>query len=175
MYRESGLVRMRDRAMEIADAFLVDLPADSVPYWDFDAPDIPSAPRDSSSAAIAASGLVELSSLVSDAADRVRYRGAARAILSSLMSSAYLSDGVESAGLLLHGTGNKPSESEVDVTPIYGDYYFVESLMRYKALPPQPVPVGGPLTRAILGLALAITAACVLGMRRSAFRNPTSP
>jgi unsaturated chondroitin disaccharide hydrolase len=167
LYRETGLLRMRDHAMETADAFLAELPADSVPFWDIDDPDIPNAPRDSSAAAIAASGLVELSDLVTDPVDRERYRSAAWTILTSLMSPGYLSDGTESAGLLLHATGSKPTEREVDVTLIYGDYYFVEALIRYRATTPLSVPSGGRPMRTIMGLAmglLGVASARALGM-----------
>jgi hypothetical protein len=35
--------------------------------------------------------------------------------------AAYLSDGIESAGLLSHAMGNEPNEWEVEVTLIQGD------------------------------------------------------
>jgi hypothetical protein len=132
--RESGEPRFLDTAQALADWFIAHLPADFVPYWDFDAPGIPDEPRDSSAAAIAASGLLELSDRVADLSDREFYLGAAESILASLMSEAYLSDGVESSGILLHGTGNKPNNTEVDVSLIYGDYYFTEALLRYLTL-----------------------------------------
>jgi unsaturated chondroitin disaccharide hydrolase len=165
LYRETQLIRMRDRAMETADAFLAGLPADSIPYWDFDAPGIPNEPRDSSAAAIAASGLVELSQLVPDTIDRERYRAAATAILTSLMSPNYLSDGTESAGLLLHATGRKPTDREVDVTLIYGDYYFVEALMRYKATLSRPVPALSESSLALMAFAMWLVGTAILGWR----------
>jgi unsaturated chondroitin disaccharide hydrolase len=145
-YRETGAPAFLATAEAVADRFLERLPADGIPFWDFDAPGIPSEPRDSSAAAIAASGLVELSTRASDAQRRQRYRAAAEAMLAALMSDAYLSDGVESSGLLLHGTGHKPGGSEIDVSLIYGDYYFVEALTRYAALAPEvPVPSWAPV------------------------------
>ncbi len=141
--RETDEPRFLDTARALADWFMSHLPADFVPYWDFDAPGIPDEPRDSSAAAIAASGLLELSDRVTDPLDREAYRGAAESILASLMSAAYLSDGVESSGILLHGTGNKPNNSEVDVSLIYGDYYFTEALLRYLAITRCPWDLGG--------------------------------
>jgi hypothetical protein len=137
VFRETGDPEHLATAEALADFFLANLPADRVPYWDFDAPEIPNAPRDSSAAAIAASGLVELSALAGDASRRETYRVAAEGILVSLMSSAYLSDGEVSSGILLHGTGHKPANSEIDVSLIYGDYYFIEALVRYLALAPE--------------------------------------
>ena len=46
------------------------------------------------------------------------------------MSEAYLSDGLNSSGLLLHGTGHLPAGSEIDVSLIYADYYFIEAMQR---------------------------------------------
>jgi len=131
MYRETGDAATLTTAQELAEFFIGNLPADSIPYWDFDAPGIPSEPRDTSAAAIAASGLLELSSLTTGATSD-GYLAAAVAILDSLMSSTYLSDGATSDGILLHGVGNYPAASEIDVSLIYGDYYFVEALMLYQ-------------------------------------------
>jgi unsaturated chondroitin disaccharide hydrolase len=132
-YRETGDVRFLDTARQVADYFIDHLPADHVPYWDFNAPNIPNEKKDTSAAAIAASGLIELSTRVTDGAERARYRDAASQILSSLCSPAYLAQGTTSSGILLHGVGHKPDNTEVDVSLIYGDYYFVEALLRYQA------------------------------------------
>jgi hypothetical protein len=133
-YGETHDARLLDTAQRVADWFIGHLPADRVPYWDFDAPNIPNEPRDTSAAAIAASGLVELSALVPDAASRASYRTAAFGILASLSSPAYLAESSTSRGLLLHGVGNKPANSEVDVSLIYGDYYFLDALLRYQGI-----------------------------------------
>src|SRR6476469_9962444 len=55
--RDTGLSDVLSAARKVADYFIAHLPADSVPYWDFNSPDIPNTFRDSSAAAIAASGL----------------------------------------------------------------------------------------------------------------------
>jgi unsaturated chondroitin disaccharide hydrolase len=132
-YRESGDARLLATARRVADWYVAHLPSDSVPYWDFDAPGIPNEPRDSSAAAIAASGLIELSSLETDAVRRARYLDAAKATLTSLSSPAYLAEGTSSRSILLHGTANKPA-GDYDHGLIYGDYYFLEALLRYRAL-----------------------------------------
>ena len=59
-YRHTGDPVLLDTARKVADRYLADVPADMVPYWDFRAPNIPDEPRDSSAAAIAASGLIDL-------------------------------------------------------------------------------------------------------------------
>ncbi|HEX8076130.1 MAG TPA: FG-GAP-like repeat-containing protein [Thermoleophilaceae bacterium] len=132
-YRETGDSRMLDTARRVADYYVSHLPADSVPYWDFQAPGIPNEPRDSSAAAIAASGLIELSQLDPDTGRSRRYFGVAQATLGSLSSGAYLAEGTSSRSILLHGTGNKPG-GDYDRGLVYGDYFFIEALLRYRAL-----------------------------------------
>ena len=106
------------------------LPADLVPYWDFDAPGIPNEPRDASAAAMTASALIELSSY-SENSDY--YFNSAELILKSLTSDRYLAKaGTNSNFILKHCTGNYPNNSEIDVSLNYADYYFVEALLRYR-------------------------------------------
>jgi unsaturated chondroitin disaccharide hydrolase len=137
-YRETGDRRFLETAMKLADYFLARLPADAVPYWDFQAPGIPQEPRDSSAGAVAASGLQELATLVPEPAARVKYRQAAERILDSLCSDEYLTRTTSMRSILRHATGSKPGNLEVDVALIYGDYYFVEALLRY--LHPDRIP-----------------------------------
>jgi unsaturated chondroitin disaccharide hydrolase len=132
-YRESSDARMLSAARRVADWYIAHLPSDSVPYWDFDAPGIPNEPRDTSAAAVAASGLIELSQLETDATRKQRYLDAAKATLTSLSSSAYLAEGSSARSILLHGTYNKPG-GDYDRGLVWGDYYFLEALLRYKAL-----------------------------------------
>jgi unsaturated chondroitin disaccharide hydrolase len=132
-YRETGDSRMLDTARKVADYYVSHLPADSVPYWDFQAPGIPNEPRDSSAAAIAASGLIELAQSDPDISRSRRYLAVAESTLASLSSPAYLAEGTGSRSILLHGTSNKPA-GEYDRGLIYGDYFFLEALLRYRAL-----------------------------------------
>ncbi len=107
------------------------MPKDLVPYWDFDAPGIPNEPRDVSAAAVIASGLYELSRY---SGNKDLYKSKADFMLQSL-STKYISPIGENKGfILLHSTGSKPSNSEVDVPISYADYYYLEALLRYKAL-----------------------------------------
>ena len=133
VYRETGDARFLETARRIADFYLDHLPADHVPYWDFGAPGIPNAPRDSSAAAVAAAGLLELATLETDGARADRYAQAARDTITSLSSPAYLAEGTAGRSILLHGTQNAPV-GETDRGLIYGDYYFVEALLRYRSL-----------------------------------------
>lgn len=105
------------------------MPKDLVPYWDFDAPQIPNEPRDASAAAVIASGLYELSKYSKQGKD---YYQKANQILSSLSTQYIAPAGTAKGFILLHSTGSKPSNSEVDVPLSYGDYYYLEALLRYK-------------------------------------------
>jgi unsaturated chondroitin disaccharide hydrolase len=132
-YRETGDARFLDTARRVADWFVAHLPADRIPYWDFDAPGIPLEPRDTSAAAIAASGLLELSTLDPDPARAQGYASTARSILTALSVPPYLSEGTGSEAVLLHGTANKPGGS-FDTGLIYGDYFFLEAMLRLRRL-----------------------------------------
>jgi unsaturated chondroitin disaccharide hydrolase len=134
MYRETGLDEFRDTAIMLADKFIRELPGDLVPFWDFRAPDLPDEERDASAAAIAASALLELSELVEDAAKRAFYRGKAVGMLESLAQN-YRSDG-SNVAILWHSVGNRnrAEGGEIDEPIIYADYYFVEALLRERAL-----------------------------------------
>ncbi|MDL2221236.1 glycoside hydrolase family 88 protein [Parabacteroides sp. OttesenSCG-928-N08] len=133
VYRETGDNLFLRFAEKITDAYLSRLPEDYVPFWDFDDPAIPQAPKDASSAAITASALLELSELEDDPEKGAHYRKAAIRMLASLSSENYLS-GDDKPSFLLHATGNYPSGYEIDASINYADYYFLEALVRYKKL-----------------------------------------
>ena len=134
-YRETKNKAYLDHAEHIA-AFILhhpNLPQDKVPYWDFNAPGIPNEPRDASAAAVIASALYELSAYTKTNAKI--YRVTADQILESLAGSQYTSPANENQGfILLHSTGAKPANSEVDVPLNYADYYYLEALLRGKNL-----------------------------------------
>lgn len=132
MYRETLKEEYLDAAENIADMILAHLPEDGIPYWDFDAPDIPDALRDASAGAIMASAFIELSTLTEDTGAAVRYLETARRQLLTFGTDEYLAKPGENGGFLLkHCVGNMPENSEIDVPLSYADYYFLEALVRY--------------------------------------------
>jgi hypothetical protein len=131
-YRFTHDKRFLQTAERAADYFIGHLPADYVPYWDFMAPGIPNEPRDVSAAAITASALCELSEYAVKKTQQSTYREAAGRILRSLCYAPYLAEGTKSHAVLNHAVGSKPANSEVDVSIIYADYYFVEAMLRYQ-------------------------------------------
>lgn len=113
---------------------LTRLPADGIPYWDFDASN-GNEYRDASAEAIMASAFLELSSLTYDAQCKQAYREMSEKQLRTLASPQYLVEPNTNCNFILkHGVGNWPGKSEVDVPLSYADYYFLEALLRYKQL-----------------------------------------
>ena len=115
-YRETREIRYLQKAMDIAEFILnhPNLPADHIPYWDFNAPGIPDALRDASAGAIMASALIELAHYA-DLPLAKKYIGAAETILQTLASKEYsASEGTNGGFLLKHSVGSKPGNSEVD-------------------------------------------------------------
>ena len=134
MFRETRNRKYLDHAQRIAEFLLnhPNLPADKIPYWDFNAPDIPNALRDASAAAIMASALLELSGYVDKEAGK-KYFSNAETILTTLSSDKYKApEGTNGGFILQHSVGHLPQKSEVDVPLTYADYYFVEAMKRYK-------------------------------------------
>lgn len=132
-YRETHKSEFLDFAQKVADVYLQRLPKDLIPYWDFNAPDIPNAPKDASAACVTASALLELSTFVKNPAKAQMYRSKATQMLAKLSSDEYLSNNKNDA-FLLHSTGHKPAGSEIDASIIYADYYYIEALLRLKKL-----------------------------------------
>jgi len=134
MYRDTKLERYLSQAEKIAE-FLINhpnMPEDKIPYWDFNAPNIPDALRDASAGSIMAAALIELSGYV-DSVRSQKYLQVAEKQLRTLASSQYLANQGENGNFILkHGVGHLPGKSEVDVPLTYGDYYFIEALLRYK-------------------------------------------
>ena len=107
------------------------LPEDLVPYWDYDAPNIPNEPRDASAAACTASALYELDGYLPDN----HYKETADKIMESLGSPAYRAKvGTNGNFILMHSVGSIPHGQEIDVPLNYADYYFLEGLMRKRDL-----------------------------------------
>ncbi len=127
MYRYTRDARMLATARRTADYYLSRLPSDLIPNWDFDAPQ---QFKDSSAAAITASALLELAALEPDVVNKGRYREAAAGMLASLASPTYLAPNTTLA-VLLHGVGHLPANQEIDVGLVYGDYFFIEALVRF--------------------------------------------
>ena len=130
MYRETKDPAYLAFAQKVTDYAInhPNMPADGIPYWDFGAP---GEERDSSAGAIMASALIELADFVGGEKGAA-YRAFAVKQLLALASPAYFSEGAEIGHFLLkHGVGNKAEGLEIDTPLNYGDYYFLEALLRF--------------------------------------------
>ena len=133
-YRETRLPEFLEQAQNIEKYLFThpNMPEDLIPYWDFDAPGIPDEPRDVSAATVIASALYELS--LYDREKGERYRSNADKIIENLTKHYRAMLKKDNGFLLLHSTGTKPTNTEVDVPIVYADYYFIEALMRKNKL-----------------------------------------
>jgi unsaturated chondroitin disaccharide hydrolase len=133
-YRETKDKKYLEQAKHIASFILnnPNLPKDKIPYWDYNAPNLPNALRDASAGAIAASALLELCRYTGKQTGQV-YFNTAETMLKSLSAAPYQAPAGTNGGfILLHSVGHLPGKSEVDVPLTYADYYYVEAMMRYK-------------------------------------------
>ena len=114
-------------ARQLADYFLNRLGNNILPPWDFDRSG-EGQPRDSAAAAIAASGLLELSKVSGNST----YADQGRRIVLGLIDSCVDFENPDRPGLLMHGTVDYPRRSGVDESIMYGDHYFMEALIKLR-------------------------------------------
>jgi len=144
MYRETKDKTYLEQARKIAKFYLnhPKLPADLIPYWDFDKDDLKPDNkyyknkdlRDVSTASIVASALLELS-LYTKGKEGEGYLRKAEKMLESLASPAYKATQGELDGFILkHSVGSIPHGTEIDVPLTYADYYYIEALIRYQRM-----------------------------------------
>ena len=102
------------------------LPEDGIPYWDYNAPNIPNEPRDVSAATVTLSALLEL-----DTYSSKDYSTYTDKVFSSLASEKYTAKlGENNNFILKHSVGSIPHNNEIDVPLNYADYYYLEALLR---------------------------------------------
>lgn len=110
--------------------FMDHLPSDGIPYWDFDFTDGSIEPRDSSASAIAACGLYDMSSMLSDdAEDKKLFTGAANLMLEKLIDLC-VPKNKDAHCLLTQVTGSRPHNKNIANCETYGDYFYLEALIR---------------------------------------------
>ncbi|MFD2383068.1 glycoside hydrolase family 88 protein [Paenibacillus xanthanilyticus] len=130
-YAHTGNDSFLCAAQRLADYWLSRLPEDGIVYWDLIFSDGDLQEKDSSAASIAVCGLLELAGQLPDEdPNQARYRGAALDMLFTLAARYTTRDRPDSNGILQHGVYNKPRGWGIDECTIWGDYFYVEALMR---------------------------------------------
>lgn len=112
--------------------FLNRLPEDNICYWDLIFSDGDDQSRDSSAAAIAVCGMHEMNKYLPEVdEDKEVYKYAMHNILKTLIENYTNKDIEEGKPVLLHGVYSWHSGKGVDEGNIWGDYYYLEALMRF--------------------------------------------
>lgn len=129
-YRETNNIDYLNKAIQVADMIMQRVQTnDSIPYWDYDAPESTETPRDASAAAVTASAFLELSTQTCDGQKYFKY---AESIIRNLSTPEYLAEkGTNQGFILKHSVGSLPHGSEIDTPLNYADYYYLEALKRY--------------------------------------------
>lgn len=134
-YRYTKRPEYMEDFKHVTGYFLEHLPSDLVPYWDLEFGEGSEEPRDSSSASIAACGMLEMAKYLNEA-DAACYTSIAKKIMESVVKNYAVKDLKESNGLVLHSTYSKKSPYNtctpegVDECNIWGDYFYMEALTR---------------------------------------------
>lgn len=127
--RASGKQNYWDTAQRLSAYFVRRTGDGRIPPWDFDAPDTPDRPQDSSAAAIAAAAMIDMSEIEPGSEIGRRWLETALLTLDQLCAS-YVSWDSHRQGLLEHGVYSMPHRTGTDCSVMFGDYYFVYSLMK---------------------------------------------
>ena len=133
VYRYTKDKKYLDRAVKTANYFInhKNMPEDGIPYWDFAHPDIPNISRDVSAATVVASGLVELYEYTKNEA----YLNYSKKVVNTLKTEEYiLPKDLQIPFILDHSFGDWSKRDEMDEPIVYGDYYFLQTLLRLQAL-----------------------------------------
>lgn len=130
-YRYTRDRRFLETAELNADFYIEHTPETGVPPWDYDAPPDQRKQPDSSAAAIAASGLLDLAELSASRARARLYRDTALRILETLTGEEYLARGTPGwEGILKRGVYHIHKGLGVDESVMWGEYFFVEAITK---------------------------------------------
>ena len=135
-YKYTGRKEYIDLFRHVTEYFLTHLPEDLIPFWDLEFTDGDDQPRDSSSASIAACGMLEMIQYLDDEEEKQHYLRIAKQIMKSLYDNYAVWDEKISNGLVLHSTYSNHSPYNtcnhygVDECNSWGDYFYMEAFTR---------------------------------------------
>lgn len=111
---------------------LNNLPDDCIPYWDYHFSQGSIEPRDSSAGVIAICGMKEMCRHLPDEAEQKKiYQNASAMMLEAVIDRCTGEIGTEYDGLICHVTAALPQKADIDACALYGDYFYLEALLRY--------------------------------------------
>lgn len=130
-YRYLKRPELLETAKRLALYFAARLPEDGVVYWDFDVPQVQETKRDSSASAIAAAGMLEIVSFLQEG-DPVRkfLLSTVHTSMKSLVENYATIGETNPQGLLNRGSYAVRSDVSPDDYVIWGDYFYLEALLR---------------------------------------------
>lgn len=121
-----------DAQRDVTYYMLNHLPEDLIPYWDYTFTDGSDQPRDTSAAAIAVCGMLDMAEqLPEGSAQRLVYESAAAQIMETLIDRYTGDIGVEYDGLIHGATHGVPQKLAIEECAPYADYFYLEALARY--------------------------------------------
>jgi unsaturated chondroitin disaccharide hydrolase len=127
VYELTGDARFLATAQQCARFYIDHTPEHGIPPNDWDEP-APVLPFESSAAAIAASGLLNLARLTSVPELSTVYREYALRILNTLTSPEFLADQTPGwEGILKHASYHQAKGLGVDESVMWGEYFFLEA------------------------------------------------
>lgn len=116
---------------KVTNVFLSKLPENNVCYWDLDFDDSSNEPRDASSIPIVVCGILEMAKyLPKDDPDQKIYMNAVKIMMKSLIENYTTKDMDYSNALLKESVYSKPHNIGVNESCIWGDYFYMEALIR---------------------------------------------
>ena len=122
---------IKDVHKDVTYFMLNHLPEDCIPYWDYDFVDGDEA-RDSSAGVISACGMMEMArNLPDDDVNKTIFNSAAVQILEATIDRCTDGLGEYDDGLINRVTAALPQKLGIDQTAVYGDYFYLEALLRY--------------------------------------------
>ena len=124
--------KVMDAQRKVTYYMLNHLPEDLIPYWDYTFTTGSDEPRDTSAAAIAVCGMLDMASMLPEGSDqRLIYESAAAQIMEVLIDNYTGDIGVEYDGLIHSVTHAKPQGHAIEECAPYADYFYLEALARY--------------------------------------------
>ena len=137
-YRYTHEAKAKELFFKTLDCFLTHLPDDSIPYWDFTFKEGSGEPRDSSALAVTICGMLEMAENLREEDKEIAFtlRAKAGTLFQELVKSCAVTDPALSNGQLLHSTYSRKSsyntckECGVDECTAWGDYYYLEAMLR---------------------------------------------